>query len=146
MQEKKEKGKRGRPLKFKSVEELERKIAEYFQKCEEEKKPLTITGLAVALDTTGGTLLDYQGRGGGIAVLIRKAKTRCEQYAEDRLFSSQQCTGAIFTLKNNYGWRDVKEEEGVQNITIQIIDRFGKPAPTPGVELDSNGRAKNASG
>jgi hypothetical protein len=124
MQEKKEKEKRGRPPKFKSVKELERKIAEYFQKREENEKPLTITGLALALDTTRGTLLEYQGRGGGFGAAIRRAKARCEQYAEDRLFGSKQCTGAIFTLKNNYGWNDIREEKGSHDISIKIIDRF----------------------
>jgi len=140
----KKKNKGGRPKKFQSVEELDKKIEEFFEFCKTENKSVTITRLARFLEVNRRTILRW--KDDELCPSVKKALAACEEYAEDRLFSSQQCTGAIFTLKNNYGWRDVKEEEGVQNITIQIIDRFGKPAPTPGVELDSNGRAKNASG
>ena len=57
-------------------------------------------------------------------------------------------TAQIFWLKNRLpaDWRDVKDQKYTGDITIEIIDRFGKPAPAPGVELDSSGRAKNAAG
>ena len=77
----------GRPLKFKTVKELEEKIDAYFKSCWEQKidmwgnpvfvkdkdgkktdekvmvqsRPYTITGLAVALGTSRQTLLEYQG-------------------------------------------------------------------------------------
>ena len=50
----------GRPLLFKSVEELEDKIQNYFNYCDEKNKPYTITGLAVFLDTDRITLIRYQ--------------------------------------------------------------------------------------
>lgn len=75
----------GRPLKFKSVDELSTKIEEYFGNCDPhveerlvlkersngdtysafkkiitEQEPYTITGLARALKTTRDTLLDYE--------------------------------------------------------------------------------------
>lgn len=140
------KRKRGRPKKFQSVKELEKKIDEYFRKCDVNKKPYTVTGLAIALDTTRKTLLEYQERDDGFSEAIIMAKARCEEYAENQLFGSKQCTGAIFTLKNNFGWRDAQEVKGAHNVTVHIIDRFGPPDPAPGVELDSNGRAKNAAG
>ena len=140
------KGKRGRPRKFQSVKELQKKIDAHFVECDEKKKFYTITGLAIALETTRKTLLDYEAKDDEFSDVIKMAKARCEECAENRLFGSQQCTGAIFTLKNNFGWRDVKEEKGSHNISIQIIDRFRLPEPAPGVELDSNGRAKNAAG
>src|SRR3954469_13829148 len=77
----------GRPLKFESVEALDRKIGAYFGSCdphmgkrmrqvkkadgtsywdEEEyltpQRPYTISGLARALDTSRETLLDYEDR------------------------------------------------------------------------------------
>ena len=118
------KNKGGRPPKFKSVEELERMIEQYFSKCDEDKKPYTISGLAIALGTVRQTLLNYEEKDGFLDT-IKKAKSRCEEYAESRLFTSQQCTGAIFTLKNNYGWSDAKEIKGEHDIKVVIIDRFG---------------------
>ena len=50
----------GRPLKFESVEELQKKIDEYF--ATEPEKTWTITGLALALDTDRTTLINYEER------------------------------------------------------------------------------------
>ena len=143
----KKKNKGGRPKgsrKF-TPEELDKKIEEFFEFCKTENKPVTITGLACFIEIDRKSLLNYK-RDNGLFPSIKKALMACEEYAERRLFTSQQCTGAIFTLKNNYGWKDVKEEQGSQDIRIHIIDRFGPPDPAPGVELDSHGRAKNAAG
>jgi hypothetical protein len=66
----------GRPLKFKSPEQLQAKIDAYFASCWKETpifkdgkqigvtrhqaRPYTITGLALDLDTTRETLIDYE--------------------------------------------------------------------------------------
>ena len=145
MKEKEKKNKRGRPKKFQSVEELDKIIEKFFEFCKKESKPVTITRLARFLEIERKNLFNYS-KDDEYRPAIKKALAACQEYAEDRLFTSQQCTGAIFTLKNNYGWRDVKEEQGSHEIRIHIIDRFGPPDPAPGVELDSKGRAKNAAG
>ena len=44
------KNKGGRPLKFKSPEELEAKIEEYYQWANDNKKHITVSGLAWYLD------------------------------------------------------------------------------------------------
>lgn len=127
----------GRPLKFQSKEELEDKIEAYFTKClstffidsngNQIHEPLTITGLALALDTTRQTLIEYEERDEYIDT-IKRAKTIVENYAEKRLFGSSP-TGAIFALKN-YGWRDKIENELYgkdgkpieQSITVKYVD------------------------
>jgi len=48
----------GRPLKFKTVEELQSNIDAYFE--ETDKDEWTITGLAMALDTSRRVLLEYE--------------------------------------------------------------------------------------
>lgn len=100
----------GRPLKFKSVEEMQKKIDAYFAECEEKGDPYTMTGLALALDTTRETLLDYRDKD-EYSDSIKKAKTRCEAYAEMHLFKGKNgVVGAIFNLKNNYSrWVDKQE-------------------------------------
>ena len=51
-----------KPLKFKSVEELQEKIDNYFNAMDEQERPYTISGLALFLDTSRRTLLNYEKR------------------------------------------------------------------------------------
>lgn len=71
------------------------------------KQP-TITGLAVALDTTRETLLDYENKpeNAHFSDAIKRAKQIIHEYAEQYLFAGKNQTGAIFNLKNNWGWID----------------------------------------
>jgi len=103
----------GRPLKYKSVEEMQRMIDAYFAECDEKGEPYTITGLALALGTTRETLLDYENAESRRAFsdTVKKAKMRCQHYAEKRLFDAKNPVGIIFNLKNNYGWRDRQDVE-----------------------------------
>jgi hypothetical protein len=98
----------GRPLKFKSPEEILKKAEQYFRECRKQKRPITITGLALALDTSRETLMKYEGRP-EFADAVKKVKLVCENYAETQLYGRNP-TGAIFALKN-YGWIDKKEIE-----------------------------------
>ncbi len=135
-----ERKKAGRPRKFETVEELQTAIDTYFESCFEEftvalkddegkktgerliKKqvePFTITGLAIALDTTRQGLLNYEGRE-EFYDTIKKAKVRCENYAEKSLFGNN-ATGPIFNLINNYGWKNTQHIGGdPENPLFQI--------------------------
>jgi hypothetical protein len=74
-------------------------------------KPITITGLALALDCSRDTLLEYQGRH-EYSDTIKKAKDFCHNYVENGMMSGEvNPTAAIFNLKNNYGWVDKTETE-----------------------------------
>lgn len=114
----------GRPLKFKTVKELQNAIDLYFISCEDPEKPgqwirpLTITGLANALDVSRQTLLEYEGEVEGreksqeYADTIKRAKSKVEQYVEEYLFTGKNQTGAIFNAKNNFaGWKEKQETE-----------------------------------
>jgi hypothetical protein len=109
----------GRPPKFESVDSLQKQIDVYFAKCDQDDEPYTITGLALALDTTRQTLINYEEKDEYLDT-IKKAKTMVEQYAEKRLFSGTP-TGAIFALKN-FGWKDKQETE--------LSGKDGKPIET----------------
>ena len=53
-----------RPWKFKTVAEMESRINEYFDVCEQKRVPPTVTGLALFLGLQSRqALLNYQGRG-----------------------------------------------------------------------------------
>lgn len=101
----------GRPCKFKSVEEMQKAIDEYFNYCDENKKPYTVSGLAYALDTSRKVLLEYQEKD-EFSNTIKKAKARIERFNEELLYSKDVPTvGVIFNLKNNYDWKDKQEIE-----------------------------------
>lgn len=130
----------GRPLKFKSVKELQKKIEEYFDSCFEEQwfdeykrddngdwilddkgkrkefhikkkvqiKDFKITDLAIFLNTSRETLLDYQEKD-EYSDTIKKAKLRIESGYEDRLINRGN-SGDIFALKN-FNWKDKTEQD-----------------------------------
>lgn len=134
----------GRPLMYETAEEIQEKIDEYFEECKGElltdddgniardkygipiyinQKPLTITGLALALGfNSRQALLNYQGRD-EFNDTITRAKARIEQYAEERLFDKDGANGAKFSLANNFeGWKEKQSiEADVSNsVTINI--------------------------
>jgi hypothetical protein len=96
----------GRPLKFADPLALEEKINEYFDRCDAADEPYTITGLALALDTSRQTLINYEGKEEFIDA-IKRAKSRVEHYAEKKLYTGTP-TGPIFALKN-FGWSDKQD-------------------------------------
>lgn len=98
----------GRPLKWTKKEEIEPLIDEYFKECDRDKRPYTVSGLAYAMDTSRETLMRYQGKG-EFYDTIKKAKDRCEFYAEEKLHGGGSVAGVIFSMKNNYDWRDKSE-------------------------------------
>ena len=121
----------GAPPKYKTAAEMQTKIDAYFADCEGElmqdengpvldkhgneiylhQRPPTVTGLALALGfTTRQALLNYQGKKEFVDTITR-AKTRCEQYAEERLFDRDGTNGAQFSLRANFGWNDKPKEQ-----------------------------------
>jgi hypothetical protein len=130
---------------YKSVEEMQAKIDAYFEKCEGTvltregevvvdkygepvmvgRKPLTITGLALALGfNSRQSLLNYQDKEEFVDTITR-AKARVEQYAEERLFDKDGANGAKFSLANNFkGWKEKIEAEVStdMNINIELSD------------------------
>lgn len=136
----------GRPLKFKTPEELQERIDAYFADCDPhmeevtewveardksgqlkkdehglnylievthkvmtQQKHYTITGLAVWLDTSRQTLINYEEKGEFFDT-VKGAKDKIESYTEQLLFTTTP-TGPIFNLKNNYEWQDKTERD-----------------------------------
>jgi len=100
----------GRPLKFTSVAIMQKAIDEYFKESEEKKKPLTISGLAMALGMTTETLRMYAEKD-KFSATVKKSKQIVEEYIECLLISGQAAAGSIFWLKNNAGWKDKTETD-----------------------------------
>lgn len=122
----------GRPALFRTPEEMQSKIDEYFDsqigpksiivdgealydKHEQpvlQEIPPTVTGLALFLGFSDRTsLYEYKNRA-GFSDTVKRAITRIENYAENGVMTRDKPTGAIFWLKN-HGWcaeekRDIK--------------------------------------
>ncbi len=91
------------------------------------QKPYTISGLALYLDTSRETLMDYKERE-EFSDSLKAAKERCQAYVEQTLFTSPNVTGPIFNLKNNYEWKDKTEQEntGEQKLIIETRKHVSK--------------------
>lgn len=113
----------GRPLKFSSVKELQAGVDAFFESCYEideetgkkiQIEPFTITGLALALDTSRETLMDIENCNAGYSKefsdCIVRAKLKCHNYAEKQLYTAKSAQGPIFALKQ-YGWKDTQNVE-----------------------------------
>ena len=106
----------GQPLLFKTKEDLQEKIDAYFNSCytvneewvKECTRPLTISWLALDLETSRQTLINYEQKEQFFDT-IKKAKQRIESWTEEQLYRNTQVTGVIFNLKNNYDWKDKQE-------------------------------------
>lgn len=115
------KGKLGRRMKYETVEELSARIEDYFADCEERALPRTMSGLAYHLEMSTESLRNY-GERDLFSAVVRRAKQRVEIYLEQRLDGSSP-TGAIFNLKNNFGWKDKTEQEHSGHVSTERIER-----------------------
>ena len=99
----------GRPVMYKTPEEMQKAIDEYFRECDTNNDPYTVTGLALALGMSRQALINYENRDEFVDT-IKKAKQRVEAYIEKKMYGNN-VTGLIFNLKNNFGWVDRQEIE-----------------------------------
>lgn len=127
----------GRPPIFKTPEEMKKVIEEYFTWCDNRVKeiyneklgtiaiihpaPYTITGLARRIGMDRHTLVTYSKKDKFYAT-IRDARLRVQEDIENRLMETRNEKGAMFNLKNNFGWHDETKTD---------ITSGGKPIPAP---------------
>lgn len=139
------KNKGGCPPMYKTPEEMQKVIDKYFEDCNGEyvvidgvvatdkngypimtkPRPLTITGLALALGfTSRQALLNYECKEEFVDT-IKRAKAKVEQYAEERLFDRDGVNGAKFNLSNNFsGWSEKQQIDSNVNTTGSTIVKF----------------------
>ena len=117
----------GRPLKYKTPELLKAAIEKHWADIKNEdgsfKQHPTMTGLAAAIGMDRSTLVNYSYKDEFIDT-IKKARGVVESYLENHLFGSS-VTGAIFNLKNNFGWKDKQEIEHA-DVTQQKYEEWLK--------------------
>jgi hypothetical protein len=132
----------GRPLKFETVEDLQQAIEEYFDYCDnriqhvyspkQEKvievidpAPYTMSGLARHIGLSRQGLLDYANRDQFLDA-IKAARERVHEDVESRLME-KNATGAIFNLKNNFGWKDKTEQDVNHSGEVSFVNDVPRP-------------------
>lgn len=108
----------GRPPKWDNVKQVQILIDAYFN--ENNEREWTVTGLALALDTTRDVLIDYQNKD-EFSYAIKMAKEKVHNAYEKDLRRKGR-SGDIFALKN-FGWTDTHQTD---------ITSGGKPIPIYG--------------
>ena len=101
----------GRPLKFQDVDELENLIQGYFNECKSTEEIPTISGLAVYLDTSRETLMNYEAKEQFFDT-IKRAKDKVVALQEQLAMKGKiNPTVWIFSAKNNLGYADKTETD-----------------------------------
>lgn len=119
----------GRPPKYKTANEMQKDIDKYFESVtfinpdtgHELIRP-TVEGLAYALNMDRSTLIEY-GKNGEFSNTVKRAKQKVAIALENHLWGNN-VTGAIFNLKNNFGWKDKQEVEQSGVTVVKIKGEF----------------------
>jgi hypothetical protein len=132
----------GRHLKYKTTQELESAINYYFRRCDSNQEefiskdgetftktvpvPYTVEGICEVLGITRQTLLNYE-KAEGYEIFfdtIEKAKAKVLTNTMERALSGKNNAAvAIFSLVNNYGYKNANHKETTEddkNININI--------------------------
>jgi hypothetical protein len=109
-------------LKYKTQEQLQKGIDAYFEKCDEDNRPYTMSGLAYSLGVDRVTLINY-GKSDLFFTQIKDAKQRVQAQLEENALSGKgNAVFTIFNLKNNYGWKDAVENNN--KVQIDKLDEI----------------------
>lgn len=101
----------GRPLKFPDQDTLVEQIQSFFNECKEKEDIPTISGLAVYLDTSRETLMNYEAKEEYFDT-IKKAKDKVIALQEQLAMKGKiNPTVWIFSAKNNLGYADKMETD-----------------------------------
>lgn len=132
----------GQPPKFKTAEELEAKINEYFDHCDNRiqqiysakaegvievinPEPYTIEGLAYACGfESRQSIYDYEKRNKGFSYIIKKARLKIQNSWSVGAMEGKNAAGYIFQLKNNAGYTDKTEVDQTINTPTGIKIKF----------------------
>jgi len=133
----------GRPPKYDNPEDMQRIIDLYYLacRCHQADNPNmlielpdedllvindivdvvpTISGLAYTLGMSTEAFRNYEQKDDFLAT-VKKAKQRVEMSLEQRL-AGNAVTGSIFSLKNNFGWKD-KTETDINLNSINLSEK-----------------------
>jgi hypothetical protein len=127
----------GRPSVYDNPSDLQTEAEKFFAECELKKKRPTITGLCYSLGfESRQSFYDYEEKP-LFSYIIKRLRLYVESGYEEAL-SQNNCTGAIFALKN-MGWKDKNETELSGGIETYKPSWF-----TPEAIMTTNGHQKES--
>lgn len=134
-------GKAGKP---KTVQEMEDRIDQYFEVCQEAQLNPTVEGLAMAIDYDRRTLFDIQNAKAKIQFsdTVKRAKDFIANY-DAILASSNKMNSAVycFRSKNFYQMKDSVQIEAVSNQSGDIPNQSGvnlqELPEAPAIEIEA---------
>ena len=108
---------------FKNLDELQERINEYFDTMHQAHRPYTMSGLALWLGVTTKTLRSWEKDYGDTVYtdIIKFAKQRVENYAEESLYDNRKSSGAKFVLENYFGLAEKHEVEASVNQKLEDV-------------------------
>lgn len=141
------------------IDAIRAAVNEWINERRRQELPLTITSLLIKLhisretfdryanDTTGtltdGIETDITGDSHYIAIadVLKECKRMCESSLVDRCLGKAQCAGAIFILKNHFGYQDVQRVETDKG---PVVVKWGADVPATLVSssADKQGESK----
>lgn len=80
--------------------------------------PPTITALCRFLGISRETWRKYMEDDGELGTAARGAKEQIEEYLETQLYREKQVQGIMFNLQHNYGWKERRDLETRQEISV----------------------------
>ena len=114
-----------RPPKWKNLAEFKKSSDGFFKWCEENNYIPDIEALAVYMDTTRKTILDYEGKD-GFSYTIKKIKDRIFFNKKQLAFRNKiNATVFIFDAKNNHDYKD-RQDVGFENVPPLFPDTAKK--------------------
>lgn len=134
----------GRPPKYKTPEEMQVVIDEYFDYCDNrvqhvysaksdgvieiiDPEPYTMSGLARRLGMSRRALVDYKKKDQFLPT-IKEARARVEEDVERRMNDKSKFTpGLIFNAKNNFDWKDKTEQDLNHSGDVKFINDVPRP-------------------
>ena len=113
----------GRPRVFDDAEAFAVACEEYFDSLKDggvnAGKMPTLAGLCLSMGFNDkDSFTNYATYGDEFSRTIKRAKMLIEDDRNQRL-SNPSCTGIIFDLKNNHGWKDKTETEHTGEVTVR---------------------------
>ena len=131
----------GRPPKFQNPDELEQKVELYFEKCNDDDEPYTVTGLAMTLGISVQGLRNYRDcindsellnqftyeEKKRLSCIVQRAYLMCEHYSELKMLDpkvTKSPVGYLFALKNFKGdfVDKVEVEQSNREIKVELTD------------------------
>ena len=113
-----------RNLSIPNKSKMEQLIKKYFKQCDRKHQPYTMSGLAASLGIDRTSLCNYANRE-EFFESIKNAKAKIQQQMEENMLTgASKSTPSIFSLKNNYDWRDTVQVESTVKVDLKNLSEL----------------------